>query len=59
MSDEQLQHQDDELLEHQGELPPISPADSLSAARSCQAILLILLALTLIVCIAVAVTLFR
>ena len=59
MSDDQFQQRDDELLEQQGELPPISPADSLSAARNCQAILLILLILTLLVCVAGVVALAR
>lgn len=59
MSDNPLQQQNDELLDQQGELPPISPADSLSAARSCQAILLILLILTLLVCVVGVVALAR
>ena len=57
MSDDQFQHRDDELLEQQGELPLIAPADSASAARSCQAILLIMLILAFIACAAVGVTL--
>ena len=59
MSDDQFQQRDDELLEQQGELPLIAPADSASAARSCQAILLIMLFLAFIACAVVGVTLLR
>jgi hypothetical protein len=59
LSDDQFEQRDDELLEQQGELPLIAPADSASAARSCQAILLIMLFLAFIVCVAAGVTLLR
>ena len=38
---------------------PIAPGDVASAARSCQVIILILLALVIIACIIVAITLVR
>jgi hypothetical protein len=59
LSDDQFQQRDDEFLEQQGELPLIAPGDSASAARSCQAILLIMLFLAFIACVAVGVTLLR
>ncbi|MGH2549817.1 MAG: hypothetical protein ACRDHN_10530 [Thermomicrobiales bacterium] len=48
-----------EVLDGDIDTSPVSPRDVASAARSCQVIILIVLALTAISCVVVAVTFLR